>query len=549
VGLGVVAGLLFLLQRLRVRHRAVVVITTLFWQEAKEEARARTLVERFRHPLAYLLALLVAGLAWLAFADPIWRDGQGTRYTVLLDGSAAMARADRFDAAKDAVEDLAGRLPRGRSEVIWCGSAPQTLLAPGEDRSLLAMRLANLQPEATPSSIGRAIAMAAASRPMGADSSGTVVVVVGEAPEDQADVPSDLRWVHLPVGTDEVDDGARIVALGVSPADQVWGQVDALLTVRGGDGQAPQVGLGDVDWKGTVLRTQNAGETQYQIRGLPADGAVLHVRLAGDSAQSLASQAHLRLPKRAPIRVWVAEDARDGALQQVLQADSAIEQVADPAQADVVVLGSAQAPAKRPALRWVATEDQPQAILLQHEAELDSQDVLRYALGEFGLDRIDATEMAQTAGQAIELGAQVGDQREVRVWRSLLASDRYGLVESRAFPLLVGRGLRWLAQQAPVVPYVAAGRRLPMPLASDASGFAPAEDLLPTVAGSFAGPDGGAWEASLLAPWDPIPWAGGVASPADGLPTQHGSLFTWIVLLVLALLGLEWILFGSGRIP
>ena len=51
-GLGVVlgvaglAGALFLLQRLRVRYQPKRVVTTLFWKEALEEARARVLVRR-----------------------------------------------------------------------------------------------------------------------------------------------------------------------------------------------------------------------------------------------------------------------------------------------------------------------------------------------------------------------------------------------------------------------------------------------------------------------------------------------------------------------
>jgi len=49
LGLVALAGILFALQRLRVRHRDLRVPTTLFWKEAVERARARTLVERFRH--------------------------------------------------------------------------------------------------------------------------------------------------------------------------------------------------------------------------------------------------------------------------------------------------------------------------------------------------------------------------------------------------------------------------------------------------------------------------------------------------------------------
>jgi hypothetical protein len=74
-GIAVLAGVLYALQRLRVRHRAVTVVTTLFWRVAAEEAPARTLRERFRHPWAYLLILVILCLLWLAWAGPEWTQG------------------------------------------------------------------------------------------------------------------------------------------------------------------------------------------------------------------------------------------------------------------------------------------------------------------------------------------------------------------------------------------------------------------------------------------------------------------------------------------
>jgi len=68
LGLVGLAGVLYLLQRLRVRHREIDVVTTLFWREALQETRARVLVRRFRHPLAYAFVLAIAALLWLAFA-------------------------------------------------------------------------------------------------------------------------------------------------------------------------------------------------------------------------------------------------------------------------------------------------------------------------------------------------------------------------------------------------------------------------------------------------------------------------------------------------
>ena len=96
IGLAAIAGVLYLLQRLRVRYREHVVVTTLFWKQAVEEARARVLVRRFKHLFAYLFVLLIAALLWLGFADPQRGDTGGAQHIVLLDGSAGMGRGDHF---------------------------------------------------------------------------------------------------------------------------------------------------------------------------------------------------------------------------------------------------------------------------------------------------------------------------------------------------------------------------------------------------------------------------------------------------------------------
>ena len=68
--LAALAGALYLLQRLRVRHREVDVATTLFWHEAVHETRARVLVQRFRHPWAYALLLAISALLWSVVGAP-----------------------------------------------------------------------------------------------------------------------------------------------------------------------------------------------------------------------------------------------------------------------------------------------------------------------------------------------------------------------------------------------------------------------------------------------------------------------------------------------
>ena len=155
-GLAFLAGALYFIQRLRVRHRDVVVPTTLFWQAAVQDARARVFVRRFRHPLAYALLLLIAALIWLAVAEPRAASATGEQATVfLLDGSAGMAWGDRFERACAMLLEQVERLPDREAEVYLCGAWPRTLLRRGEHRVLLERRLERARPEACPSSLCR----------------------------------------------------------------------------------------------------------------------------------------------------------------------------------------------------------------------------------------------------------------------------------------------------------------------------------------------------------------------------------------------------------
>ena len=121
IGLAAIAVVLGLLQLLRVRCQRVDVVTTMFWREAIEESRARVLVKRFRHPWAYALVLAIAGLLWLALAEPTSPNSDEQNHVVLLDGSAAMLAGDRYERTVESLIDQIERLPKGERQVFWCG--------------------------------------------------------------------------------------------------------------------------------------------------------------------------------------------------------------------------------------------------------------------------------------------------------------------------------------------------------------------------------------------------------------------------------------------
>jgi hypothetical protein len=122
--------------------------------------------ERFRHPWAYALILLIASLVWMALAEPRWtgRDDR-TFHVLVLDASAGMAAGTHFQNAVGAIEREAARLPRDSRQVIWAGGELRPLLAPGEHELLLAKRLDARTPDAAPASVESLVRQIAAVRP------------------------------------------------------------------------------------------------------------------------------------------------------------------------------------------------------------------------------------------------------------------------------------------------------------------------------------------------------------------------------------------------
>ena len=117
---------LWFAQRLRVRHREVEVVTTIFWQAALEETRARVFVRRFRHWRAYALLLLIASLMWLLIGGPQTFSMSGTRHVIMLDWRDHDTTTRQNDL--ETAIALADSLPTSDREIVAVGSQMQTLL-------------------------------------------------------------------------------------------------------------------------------------------------------------------------------------------------------------------------------------------------------------------------------------------------------------------------------------------------------------------------------------------------------------------------------------
>ena len=550
-GVGGLAALLYYLQRLRVRHHEIEVPTTLFWHEATRHAQARVFRKRFRHPAAYMLILLIASLIWLALADPHIAGRDDVETVVLLDGSAGMARADRFDEAVLAMRDAVARLDPARRTVILCGGRSKTLLHPEEDDALLAHRLSGVRPVAAPSTLEQELRRLAVRRRADSASGRLQVLVFGGGPvRDEVKVLLPDRMTVLRVGRRREAGGNRsITALGVTEAGSgAWNKVDVLIEVRGrgAPGAGLSVTLDDAPLGRELASIEaGAGKAQYLLSDVPAAGGTLNVRLMGVDEVELDNEASLVLPDRPLIRVALDSEF-ESVLRPVLEADSAVIVVDD--DADVYIGAGSSGLA---ALELVAADDQAEAILLLHEPDRDSASVLERALSGLAIDQIDAMTLADDAQREIIIGAaplESADQpRRIRMWRSLLSS-RFDLIQTRAFPLFVARAVRWLANQEPLAPYVAAGEpmksaQVPLIDEQDRTIDLLGAPLIAARASWFRTNDGRIVCVPLLEARPGLPSAArstGESARAADFGTQAPDPVTWLLLAALVLLVVEW---------
>lgn len=445
-GLAGLAGVLFALQRLRVRHRTVMVPTTLFWREALEDTRARVFVQRFRHPWAYLLVLAIAALAWLAVAGPL-ATKSGTRdHLLVLDVSARMAVGSRFDDALRAIADRAAELPRHSTRVVAAGAHVRTLLEQGEELPLLERRAFGLAPEACPSTLPRALVDACAADRAGRD---LVVEVFGDSPIEPRLIEVLGPGVEVHRAASAAVDAANsgLVTLGVSDAASgAWNRVDVTVGVLGPAATSAHVAL---EGKEVPVEWRPAPDTRGAravLRDVVADGGRVSAWVDSGDALALDDRATLVLPIRSAVRVALSPGLPE-AIAIALRSDPGVtiveEQGAD--RADVVVRGDGEAfGGSQPALVLCSATKQEAAFVIRHPDTGEHERTLRAAFDELGLDEIDATELAGLASRPITLELELADARGISVWSSLF-EPRYDFTSTRAFPLFIARAVRWLA--------------------------------------------------------------------------------------------------------
>lgn len=568
-GIAALAGILFALQWLRIRHRQQQVVTLLFWREAIDDAPVRTFWHRFRHWWAYLFILAICSLLWLALAEPESPHREGSEFTVvLLDGSAGMARHGRFDTVVEEMKEEVASLPRDQRQVIWVGGQTLTLLNPGEHELLLENRLQDMRPQAAPAGIEQQLRQLAETH---RDEHKIQVLVFGDAPVRQSVLDQLPEALSVSLASSEVEfiaGNKGITALGVADsASGNWKAVDVHFQLEGDDAYVAGSGALQIDINGQpldrakLLSAPNDVDGAYRIIDLPANGGLLTIRLTEQDSLALDNEASIRLPVKRPIKVLLSSSL-NGDLETLLSLDPAMELITDASVADVVVrrrgevIGDAL-----PALEFVAAEEQQQAFQLGYPEQAPADGLFMNAVHTIGLDQIDASGLADVAQRPIEVSISAGDQWSFSVWQELLTGS-YNFVQTRSFPIFIANSIRWLAGSETWVPYVAAGE----PMLAGATGhrekFTSANgnalitlggDLVPAIAGNLARANGGsALAVSLLnsdvTRNDVNSALNSGASLGINLPAR-GNLVLWLLLAVLLLVAVEWVLYQKGRMP
>ena len=565
-GLAGLAAGLFVLQQLRTRYRDMTVVTTIFWKQVIDEAPVRKFRERFRHPLAYALILAIASLIWMSFADPQFAaSNDGTFHIAIIDGSAGMAAGNRFARAVADLERYVSSLPVDRRQVIWSGAELRSVLLPGEHDLLLQKRIARLAPEPAPASVERAIRQLSASPRAGQQTS---IVVFGDAPvrKQVLDLlPDSIKVTRASAADAALKSNGGITALGVSDAQSgAWDRVDVLIDVQRVAGAKPvdvQLALDGQPVPAEAITRSGTGDDQHVlVRDMPAAGGLFTAKLTGGADDlSLDDTASVRLPDKPILKVQVSASL-DRDLGPVLRADSGVALVTSAPR--IVVRKSGETiGGSAPALEFVPSASQSQAFVLTHPDTLDSNEVLADAVDRIGLTQIDAMALAQESGRLIEASINTGPQWRVSVWADLL-SEQYNFTRSRAFPLFVANALRWLAGTPAWYPSVGAGR--PLVAASVGSAvrvIAPNGRVIDPLGTAFVPPragdlpvaaNGRTLAVSLI---DPTLTAGvhdaslptAAASPMGG--GSGAGIATWLGMLALILLAVEWHFFQRGRLP
>lgn len=566
-GIAALAAGLYFLQRLRVRHREVVVPTMLFWQKALEESRARILVRRFRHPWAYaFLAIMAAGL-WILVGDPRRDTSNDLRRIYVVDASAESAGGGRFARGLEILEEQIGSSEG--AEVILVGARPKTVLLADESPRILFDKKSSLAPEAAPSKIDATVheILKASS---GRELSLTVIAPRGLAEFVKKSAPANATIVELPTErTSDAENPFGITALGVAEAASGdWTKVDVFCEVKGAALPAAFSATIEGASIATAPRVSRTGDRINVLwTDVAAGGGRFRVSGPRDDF-GFDDDASIVLPVRERLRVSLASGI-DALVRPVLEADTAVEIVTADADLDIVD-GTLAAEPARPTLAFLPSRPGDVDFLIE---SADDQNALARVFR--GIDRETIARLPTDAAvglpQAIRADAKLksAGPRTIRVARDLLG-DGTTFLKVDAWPVFIAQSVRWLAGTPDLLQDVRPGRplagvRAALRESDDQSVHAAADEpvTLPR-AGEFSRADvensAAASEvvlaAGLVDPNATRSYAQGVVAPRGDAASTTSSAWSSPAILssiigLLLFFGLltEWVLVRKGRMP
>lgn len=515
IGIGVIALGLALLQRLRVQHREIEVVSTLFWQAAVKETRARVFVQKFRHWPAWLLLVLIASLLWILLAGPSWNSSDQMQHVVLLDGSVADPTVAASDLELATLK--ASKLPLMNREIVHAGPQLETLLRSGEP-----VQLANLRRDAEPTAASTGLEWALESLATRAGAGKPLSIhIVGDAEVDQRyldALPDEVTVYRLDRGPASGKPALR--SLGVSDAASgVWQTVDLLFAPAASETFQLDKLKVTIDQKPFLGEIELTETGDYVAKNVPARGGVLRLNYETSDVGAIT------LPRRDPIRVGF-EAGTPEVLKDLILLDPACVEVNG--QPDLLVGESEDADLR------LLSDGQP-AFQIDTDVE-DAESALLGLIDELALRQIDATALAQQSGRVVDVQVASSEERKISVWKNLFSST-YNFQQSRACPIFVARSIRWLANRPVLVPWAEQGMRLPVARPA----FERISDVTTTAV------DGRTLQVTRLT--RPAVVAGSVeASPGYRFGAGLG-VAVWIGILVVIMLLAEWALYQKGRLP
>ena len=470
LGLAMLAGAVFLLQRLRIQRIERVVPTLIFWQAALRDTQARKLTERFRQPLVFLLLLGICALLWTAAALPSWQGQTKRNHWIVVDDSFAMARGTRLADALELARDQAARAPRQSTSVWLLGSDAAPLLLPGEALELWDTRAQALAAEgakpvamynATPTQVAAWLADQIAATPTDQGLTVTLVasppvIAAGQAALDalaQERPALTLEW--LPVGLQENADSANEGLLDLRAEPAASGQADradvwiettgAPVTLTS---EAASLSVETLA-TGAAIATDEARATRrYVVRDVALDGATWTATIASQDALLAYNTATLTLPIFDTLNVALDASLTAGegalssewaaALRSIVSADSGLRE--DSANAAV-------------ALRFGSGNGTDAELVI--DPTLDTLQVrgpnaaaFRALFDSLGLAALPTglpTEQATAPAEELTLEILVtAGAHQVHLPAKLIAPP-FEWSQERRLPLVVALSLRWLA--------------------------------------------------------------------------------------------------------